>query len=752
MPVIGNFPTGGGGGTGGLTLTAVTDIQTLAAAGKVYVKWKDPDDLVVAGSTLAAWGGTLLVRKAGSAPVSRRDGTVVLDSKTRNAYQSSYFCDSGLTDGVTYYYKFFPYTTAHAYTDDPADEFSKTPAAVPMGDVSGMSAAAAGNGKLAIKWTDPAATVVSDGVTLATWANTVVVVKAGGYATEPDDPDAAFRQTVTTRNQYASNPLTVTGLTNGTVYYVSFFPTSTDGAVNKNTTNRTSGTPNRLVISAVPSQNGTLTYNGGSQSPSWNNYDTSKMTIGNQTAGTNAGTYTAQFTPKDDYKWSDGSITAKNVSWTIGKKAGTLNLSASSVTLDKTSRSKTVTISGEFDGSYSVASSDTSVATVSLSGKIITINSVNNKTGTATITVSCSGGSNYTAPGNKAISVTAKFVTIYGVQWDGTSTTKLTRTDAAAGFADPVPAVNNGNGSSPFDNLSPWSGMVKSEDTAAGTLVAIPKFWYKWTKSGNTLKLQIADGATAGFFVSPAHADRGDGKGERDVVYVGRYHCHTSNYKSQTGGKPKANITRSAARTGIHNLGATIWQFDYAMRLTIQMLYLVEFADWNSQTKIGYGCGNNSGTENMGATDGMTYHTGTKQSNRTTYGVGVQYRWIEGLWDNVYDWMDGCYYNSNGMNIIKNPANFSDSSGGSLIGKPPGGWISAFEVVEKDGIQWIYPSGNAGSDSTYIPDYWNFYASSPCLRCGGDYYRYLSLGLFYVNYNGATDAYGNIGCRLQKLP
>ena len=27
MPVIGNFPTGGGGGTGGLTLAAVTDIQ-----------------------------------------------------------------------------------------------------------------------------------------------------------------------------------------------------------------------------------------------------------------------------------------------------------------------------------------------------------------------------------------------------------------------------------------------------------------------------------------------------------------------------------------------------------------------------------------------------------------------------------------------------------------------------------------------------------------------------------------------------
>ena len=183
MPILGNFPSGGGGGTGGLTLAAVTDIQTLAAAGKVYVKWTDPDDLGVAGSTLAAWGGTLLVRK------------------TRNAYQNEYFCDSGLTDCVTYYYKFFPYTTQSSYTDSADDEFSKTPAPVAVGDVSSMSAVAAGNGKLALKWNDPSATVVNDGVTLATWAKTTVVVKAGGYATDPDDADAAYRLAVTTRNQ-----------------------------------------------------------------------------------------------------------------------------------------------------------------------------------------------------------------------------------------------------------------------------------------------------------------------------------------------------------------------------------------------------------------------------------------------------------------------------------------------------------------------------------------------------------------------
>ena len=751
MPIISNFPTGSGSG-GGLSLAAVTGITTLVSSGKVYVKWTDPEDLVVAGSTLAEWGGTILVRKAGSAPTSRRDGTIVLDSKTRNAYSASYFCDSGLTNGTTYYYKFFPYTTTGTYTDSDDDAFTAIPAAQQVGNVTSATAAAAGNGKLAIKWTDPSATVVKDGVTVATWASTTVVVKAGSAATTPDDAKAAYRLNVTTRNKYSSSPLTATGLTNGTTYYISFFTISTDGAVNVNASSRITGTPNRLVISTVPSQSGSLTYKGSSQSPTWNNYDSSKMTLGGTTTGTNAGSYSATFTPKDDYCWSDGSTNAKTVSWSIGKATGTLTVSKTSVTLDKSNLTATFTIGGNHDGTISVVSSATSIATASRSGNTVTVSNVNQKTGTATITVSCTAGTNYTAPSSKTVAVTAKFVTIYGVQWDGTSTTAMSRTDASSGFTDPVPAVGNGSGSSPFDNLQPWAGMVRVTDSAAGELVAIPKYYYKWTKSGNTLKLQIADGATDGFYVSPAHADRGDGKGERDIVYVGRYHCHTSNYKSQTGGRPKASITRSTARSSIHSLGSTIWQFDLAMRQTIQMLYLVEFADWNSQTKIGYGCGNNSSTANMGYTDAMAYHTGTSQSSRTSYGLGTQYRYIEGLWDNVYDWMDGCYYNGSGLNIILNPTNFSDTANGTLVGKPSSGYPTVMSVADAGGVQWMYPTTANGSNTTYVPDYWNFDSSYPCLCCGGYYYRYLNHGLFYVSYNYASYTNDFIGCRLQKLP
>lgn len=413
----------------------------------------------------------------------------------------------------------------------------------------------------------------------------------------------------------------------------------------------------------------------------------------------------------------------------------------------------TITVTCPAGSSVTCANGDTTLTQTAASGTaVFTVGNAGTWTVTATLDGESASGEVVISADGESKSITLQYVHIYGVLWDGTSTTALSRTDDAAGFSDPVPAVSGGSGNSPFDTLLPWSGMVRSTDPQAGELVAIPKYWYKWTKSGSTIKLQIADGPAEGFLVSPAHCDRGDGHGERDVVYVGRYHCHTSNWKSQTGGKPKADITRSSARSSIHNLGSTIWQWDWAMDWTIKMLYLVEYADWNSQTKIGYGCGNNSSTENMGQTDGMTYHTGTKQSSRTTYGVGVQYRHIEGLWDNVYDWVDGCYYNSNGLNIILNPNNFSDSSGGTSIGTPSNGYPSALDIKTGLSNQWPLPTAASGSDSTYVPDYWDFSASNPCLVVGGSYSQGLNHGLFFVDYSAAASASANIGCRLMKLP
>lgn len=345
---------------------------------------------------------------------------------------------------------------------------------------------------------------------------------------------------------------------------------------------------------------------------------------------------------------------------------------------------------------------------------------------------------------------------IYGVEWDWTSSgpTKGVRTDDAALFADPNPAVNNGAGSSPFDDIMPWAGMVIYNDATAGTLVAIPKYYYKWTRTGSAMKLQISPDPQDGFFVSPAHADRGDGQGERDVVYVGRYHC-ASNYKSQAGGQPVTKITRAQARSRIHNLGSAIWQYDFAMYWTIMMLYLVEYANWNSQATIGYGCSPSNAKFNMGATDNMVYHTGTSAASRTTYG-SVQYRHIEGLWDNVYDWCDGIRFSGSTVYCIANPASFSDTSGGTNVGTraTSSGYISGWTNPTADGFEYaLYPNAVSGSETTYVCDYCYYYDSGVVLHVGGYYVQNQDRGAFCLGGNNAASiAFAYIGCRLMKLP
>lgn len=347
--------------------------------------------------------------------------------------------------------------------------------------------------------------------------------------------------------------------------------------------------------------------------------------------------------------------------------------------------------------------------------------------------------------------ITVTPISIYGVEWDGTAATTWARTDDAALFTDPVPYVaGTASYSSPFDALQPWAGMT-IEERAGGVMVKIPKFWYRLTQNGSGLKIQIADAATEGFVPSPAHMDRGDGKGERDVGYIGRYHCG-SDFKSNSGQTPKLNTTRANFRTSIHDLGANIWQADFALRFTLWLLYLVEFADWNTQKTIGKGCGNNSAAQNMGYTDSMPYHTGTTQSNRDTYGLGTQYRNIEGLWDNCYDFTDGCYNNSNGLNIILNPNNFSDSSGGTSVGTPTSGWPSAFNVVNQAGFPMIIPSASNGGENVASCDLWSFNSGFPVFYVGGNYGQYGSRGLFFVNCASAAYAGGELGSRLQELP
>jgi len=156
------------------------------------------------------------------------------------------------------------------------------------------------------------------------------------------------------------------------------------------------------LVVPLPSQSGSLTYNGSSQSPTWTGYDSSKMTMSGTTSSTNAGTFTATFTPTAPYMWNDGTRTTKNVTWTIGRATGTLTLSKTSVTTLKNA-STTVTLTTNSDGTKSAESNATGKATASVSGTTVTLTG-GSTSGSATVTVSIAQSTNYTAV-SKTISV-----------------------------------------------------------------------------------------------------------------------------------------------------------------------------------------------------------------------------------------------------------------------------------------------------------------------------------------------------------
>ena len=81
-----------GDGTG-IEIGDVSSFTAVGKHGRCLLTWTDPSDAVISGITVAVWAGTLIVRKAGSAPADKDDGTVVEDSVSRNAYASSAFVD-----------------------------------------------------------------------------------------------------------------------------------------------------------------------------------------------------------------------------------------------------------------------------------------------------------------------------------------------------------------------------------------------------------------------------------------------------------------------------------------------------------------------------------------------------------------------------------------------------------------------------------------------------------------------------------
>lgn len=248
-------------------------------------------------------------------------------------------------------------------------------------------------------------------------------------------------------------------------------------------------------VLTIPSQSGTLTYSGSSQTPVWNsNYDSTKMDISGDTSGTNAGTYTVTFTPKEGYEWEDGTTTTgKEVSWVIDKANGIMTLNPTFPITVYKGESMNVTITRSGNGELSVTNTFTDIVECNIEGTTMTITGLKN--GDASIVVQCEESSNYKMIGKGgSVTVTERpketislpnqsgFLVYNGSSrtpaWNGYDSTKMT-------IGGTTSAINAGSYNASF---TPKDGYQWSDGTVTEKLVA-------WTidKATGSMTLSTSD-------------------------------------------------------------------------------------------------------------------------------------------------------------------------------------------------------------------------------------------------------------------
>lgn len=233
-----------------------------------------------------------------------------------------------------------------------------------------------------------------------------------------------------------------------------------------------------IIIPVVPSQKGTLTYNGEAQMAEWNDLNTEELTLVGESYQTNAGTYTMGFQPKPGYQWWDGTTETKNATWTIRKAMNNVSLLPSGkVTLNANNKSVTYTASTRFGGDISVSWSNpdySQYASFSFNNenKTVTVlakKELPNNLNYISLIFLSEESENWDSSTNSRMIDIESLTSVFGVSWDSsqpsTALTRLTKANDPNKLVtvdittEPVPAVGTGSGSSPFDKYMPWMEM-----------------------------------------------------------------------------------------------------------------------------------------------------------------------------------------------------------------------------------------------------------------------------------------------------
>ncbi len=261
-----------------------------------------------------------------------------------------------------------------------------------------------------------------------------------------------------------------------------------------------------------------------------------------------------------------------------------------------------------------------------------------------------------------------------------------------------------------FDKIYPYSDIITyNYDTQAQRITAyygeptfkfdgsngevltrIPEFWYKreqkLEEDGNTYEyVYIADYPAENFIKS-------------EQFSVGRYiaSADSNNQLHSLNGGSVYHDTIANLRNNAKEKGFCLMDWHYFI---IQLLYLVEYANYDSQTMLGRGITSSSVIN--GQCDILGMKSGTPNDDMYT---SMIYRGIEDIYGMVSILIDGINITSEGIFISYN-SNMSESDNklNDIFANNLRGYVKKIGYDKNNPIVQL-PSEVGGSDSTYICD------------------------------------------------
>ena len=227
---------------------------------------------------------------------------------------------------------------------------------------------------------------------------------------------------------------------------------------------------------------------------------------------------------------------------------------------------------------------------------------------------------------DSAITIVGNFTSgspILGVSGLYNSFPVLQRTDDAVGMSYSINS-ENGEVTSDFDDVFPFSDFVEETDNDGNVFVSVPSMWFRIGTSGNVIT-DIAVSEQKGV---------GDNWYQTKAFKYGKYGASgtASILMSKSGQQRLYSLTREDARTRAMAVGTGYHQRDLYASTVLSFLWLIEFATKNSQS-IMRGC-------QYGVATGGTNAIATPSGYNITTD---QMKWhgIEDFIGNGYEFEDG---------------------------------------------------------------------------------------------------------------